>query len=128
MSLSSPVREPANPRTRERLHARLHPFPRRLNERFEQRLELAGAPEILRVPLDADAEWRVRLFDPLDHSIRRAGVDDQAIARLSDRLVVPAVDAAAAGAIQAILQHGGQPRACRDVNLVALEILGLLDR
>ena len=41
-------------------------FLRRLDEALEQRAELAGAEEILRVPLDAEAEERRRILDRFD--------------------------------------------------------------
>ena len=44
---------------------------RRLEEAFEQRPELAGAPEVLRVPLDAEAEARRRILDRLDDAVGR---------------------------------------------------------
>ena len=72
---------------------------RRLDERLEQRPELAGSPEVLRVPLHADAERGVRLLDRLDHAVGGAGADDQPVAGPADRLMMPAVDAAAAGGV-----------------------------
>ena len=46
-------------------------FLRRLEEALEQRAELAGAEEVLRVPLDAEAEARRRILDRFDDAVRR---------------------------------------------------------
>ena len=46
---------------------------RRFEEPFEQRTELAGAPEVLGVPLDAEAEARGRILDRFDDAVRRGG-------------------------------------------------------
>src|SRR5262245_25862601 len=43
----------------------------RLQESFEERTELAGAEEVLRMPLDAEAELRCGIFDRLDDAVRR---------------------------------------------------------
>ena len=43
---------------------------RRSHERFEEPSELARSPEVLRVPLHAEAEWRVGALDGFDHAIR----------------------------------------------------------
>ena len=44
-----------------------------VDEAFEQRAEFAGAPEIFRVPLDAEAEARLRIFDRFDDAVGRGG-------------------------------------------------------
>ena len=51
---------------------------RGLEEPFEQRAELAGAPEVLRMPLDAEAEARGRIFDRFDDAVGRGGRHDEA--------------------------------------------------
>ena len=48
-------------------------FLRGLNEAFEERAELTSAVEILRVPLNAEAEAARGIFDRFDHAIRRGG-------------------------------------------------------
>ena len=47
--------------------------PRGFEEPFEQRTELAGAPEVLRMPLDAEAEARRGILDRLDDAVGRRG-------------------------------------------------------
>ena len=41
------------------------------DEALEQRTELAGAPEVLRMPLDAEAERARRILDRFDHPVGR---------------------------------------------------------
>ncbi len=70
-------------------------LPRGADESVEERRELARAPEVLRVPLHADAELGVGLLDRLDHAVGRRGRRDQAGPDATDGLMVAAVDAAA---------------------------------
>ncbi len=63
-------------------------------ESFEQRAELARAPEVLRVPLDAEAEARGRILDRFDDAVGRRGGHAEARRDGLDRLMVPAVDLA----------------------------------
>ncbi len=80
------------------------------------------------MPLHADAERGVRFFDRFDHAVGGAGADDEAVAGPADRLVMPAVDAAAAGGVGSVPQHGREPASSDDLDLVAVEVLRLLDR
>jgi hypothetical protein len=66
----------------------------RADERIEQWGELSRPPEILRVPLHADAERGIRFLDPLDDLVVSDRRCDESLAQPADRLVVPAVDAA----------------------------------
>ena len=68
---------------------------RRLEKSFEQRAELAGAEEIFRMPLDAEAKARRRILDRLDHAVRRRRRRDEAGRDVLHRLMVAAVDFAA---------------------------------
>ena len=72
------------------------------DELIEQRPELPGTPEVLRMPLDADAEVGAWSLDRLDHPIRRGGADDQVAAYACDSLMVAAVHAADAGLHSAV--------------------------
>src|SRR5580765_3268622 len=65
---------------------------RRFEESFEQRAELAGAEEILRVPLDAEAEARRRILDRFDDAVGRGRRRDEPFCDVLHRLVMPAVD------------------------------------
>ena len=49
-----------------------------LDQAFEQLAELAGAPEVLGMPLHRDAERRVRLLHRLDHAVGRRRGDLEA--------------------------------------------------
>src|SRR3954468_16900681 len=70
----------------------LDPRARRFDEAREQSRELTGAPEVLGVPLHADAERRIRTLDRLDNPVRRDGGSDETRRNPADRLMVPAVD------------------------------------
>src|SRR3954467_1848787 len=74
----------------------------------EQSRKLAGAPEVLGVPLHADAERRVRALDRLDDPIRRPRRGDEARRDASRRLMVPAVDRAG-------LEIGGRSKRLREL-------------
>src|SRR5687768_2434422 len=73
---------------RSTLHVSGPSPPRRLHERIEQRPELTRFPEILRVPLDADAEPGIRLLDRFDDAVGGSRTDDEAFASPADRLVM----------------------------------------
>src|SRR5260370_27154571 len=75
----------------------------RLDETLKE-LHVQGRRRLrLRMPLDADTEpARVGRLDRLDDAVRRRGADTQAGAGLSDRLVVRAVDAQLAAAVDLI--------------------------
>ena len=53
--------------------ARAQTLARGVDERLEERREFAGPPEVFRVPLDADAELRVLLFDRFDDAVGCGG-------------------------------------------------------
>src|SRR5436190_10030770 len=63
-----------------------------LNERFEQRPELSRPPEVLRMPLYAEAEAAARILDGFDDAVRRSRRCDESFAEILRRLVMPAVD------------------------------------
>ena len=65
---------------------------RRRQEAREQALEAAGPPEVLGVPLHADAEARRRVFERFDHAVGRRGRDSSPSPSVFDRLVMAAVD------------------------------------
>ena len=74
-------------------HSALRPrFTPPLDESLEQSAELARAPEVLRMPLHADAEPGAGLFDRLDDAVWRRGGDDETRRGLLDGLMMPAVD------------------------------------
>ena len=60
----------------------------------EQAVELAGAPEILRVPLHAEAERAIGRLDRFDDAVGGGCGGDQSRAEPSDGLMMAAVDAA----------------------------------
>src|SRR5258708_6446071 len=91
-------------RTR-RMSRRLFRFCASVQESFEQRSELARSEEVLRMPLDADAEAGVRILDAFDDAVGRGRGDDEACRELPDRLVVPAVDVAGIGIAQPLAHH-----------------------
>ena len=88
------------------------------DEFLEQRSELAGPPEILRVPLHRDAEARLRPLDCFDDSVRRGGGYVEAGAGIPDCLMVAAVDMQHLAAGQLLLHHFPQSRAARDPHVV----------
>jgi hypothetical protein len=55
------------------LEARTQTLTRGVDKVLEERCELARPPEVLRVPLDADAELRALLFDCFDDAVGRRG-------------------------------------------------------
>src|SRR5437762_7068301 len=63
-----------------------------LNERFEQRPELSRPPEVLRMPLYAEAESAARILDGFDDAVGRGRRCDESFAEILGRLVMPAVD------------------------------------
>src|SRR5580704_16612505 len=81
-----------------------------LEEALEQRPELAGAPEVLRVPLDAEAETCCGIFDRLDDAVGRGRGDLEAGGYLLDGLVMTAVDLAGIGVAQPLPHEPGQQR------------------
>src|SRR6188472_2615356 len=62
-----------------------------LDQAFEELAELAGAPEILRVPLHGDAILRIGFFHRLDHAVGRGRGDLESLRDLFHRLVMAAV-------------------------------------
>src|SRR5438105_8249801 len=66
----------------------------RLNQRFEHRPEFSGSPEILRMPLHAEAEAAARVFDRFDDTVRRACRGDEPFAEIFDGLMMAAVHVA----------------------------------
>ena len=58
-----------------------------LDEPLEQAAEFSRPPEILRMPLHADAERRVRALDCFDHPVGRHGGGDEGGSDACDRLV-----------------------------------------
>src|SRR5207237_2000203 len=92
----------------------------RLNERFEHRPEFSGSPEILRMPLHAEAEAAARVFDRFDDTVRRACRGDEPFAEIFDGLMMAAVHVAririlepfTKGAVEAAA--GVQPPLVRD--------------
>src|SRR5689334_18124291 len=69
----------------------LHAFPRGCDECVEQRLELTGLPEVFRVPLNTEAERRIRDLDSFDDTIWRRRRRAQILSQSSDRLVMTAI-------------------------------------
>jgi len=61
-----------------------HPVAGGGDEGIEQRLELAGAPEILGMPLHSETECRVGRFDAFDHAVGRHGRGFQVTSEFSD--------------------------------------------
>ena len=80
------------------------------------------------MPLHAEAERGIGFFDRFDHAVGGAGADDEAVAGPADRLMMPAVDAAAAGGIRPVAEHGREPGSGHDLDVVAVVVLRLVDR
>ena len=89
-----------------------------LDQPLEQLAELAGAPEILGMPLHRDAERRVRLFHRFDDAVRRRRGDLEALGDLLHRLVMAAVDVAGLAVFHVIGEQRRQPRALRHPHFV----------
>src|SRR2546427_4855603 len=68
--------------------------PRGFDESLEERPELPRAPEVLRVPLHAEAEALRGILDGLDDAVRRGGGRDEPFAERLRRLMVTAVHGA----------------------------------
>lgn len=100
------------------------PHARGAHERVEQRPELAGPPEVLRMPLHTEAEALVRRLDRLDDAVGGRRGCDERLAQRGDGLMVPAVDAAGvAVASERALERG----ALADLHIVREGVLGQLD-
>src|SRR3970282_110445 len=82
----------------------------RLHKSLQQRSELAGSVEVLRVPLHADAKPARRILDGFDHAVRRRGRRDESFAKLLRCLMMAAVDLAALGVAPGL---ASQPRHAR---------------
>src|SRR5215831_16719328 len=96
---------------------RLRPL-RRVQETLEQRTELAGAEEILRMPLDTEAEFRGGIFNRLDDAVGRGGRRDESRRDLAHGLVVPAVDVAGVGVGQPLAHQFREERVLVDPHFV----------
>src|SRR5215213_7010303 len=100
---------------------------RRFEEAFEQGTEFAGAPEVFRVPLDAEAEARRWILDRFDDAVGRGRGDAESFGDLLHRLMMPAVRFARVGVAQALTQQAREQRVLVDPDFVR-EVVGLVRR
>src|SRR5260221_4952318 len=97
--------------TEEDASQRLAPVRSRgVDESFEQRPELAGAEEILRMPLDAEAERLRGILDGFDHAVRRRRADNEAGGDGLHRLMVAAVHLARVGVGEPLAHQAREQR------------------
>src|SRR5688572_18643919 len=106
------------------------------DELFEQRSELAGAPEILGVPLDGDAEAGTGTLDRFDDAVWRGCGNREPFGGSPDGLMMPAVDLQHLAVLQLLLhdtrkrgarRHPHLMRECvrRGIDLVAVRLIHL---
>ena len=64
---------------------------RGVHQAFEQRAELAGPVEVLRMPLHAETEAFGRIFDGFDDAVGRGRAGDEPFSERHRRLMMAAV-------------------------------------
>ena len=91
-----------------------------LHERFKQRAEFAGPPEVLRMPLHAEAETAGRILQRFDDAVRCRRGNGQPFANVLGCLMVTAVHRTRIRVLETLAQRpfeqavGGQPHVMRD--------------
>ena len=95
---------------------------------LEQRLELAGPPEVLRMPLDTQAEARDGLLDGFDDPVGCGCGDHESLSQPANRLMVATVDAAGSGGGDRRSQSLVQARSGRDAHFVGNRVPRRRDR
>src|SRR5215208_5649025 len=99
------------------------PASRRVDERIEQPAELAGPPEVFRMPLDADAEPRIRSLNRFNYTVWCGRRRDEFPAERADRLMVAAVHPAGAPGFDHAAERRMQSGLRGDLNVVSDAIL-----
>src|SRR5262249_7536753 len=95
---------------------------------LKQRRELSGPPEILRAPLHADTEQRLRLLNRLDDAVRSGGGDDEPRCGVFHGLMMPAVYGDVTVRWHAASQQHGQARGRRHGHVVRQRVFRHRDR
>src|SRR5437867_13425966 len=90
----------------------------RCEESLEQRPEFAGPPEVLRVPLHAEAEPCRRVFDRLDDAVGGGGGHSESAGDVFHRLVMPTVHLNRVAAAQALAHQVREQRSLVQPDLV----------
>ena len=89
---------------------------------FEERAKFARPPEVLRVPLDAEAEAGGGILDGFNHAVWRRGGHLKSRRHRFDCLVMTAVDLAGIRIAQPLSHQLGQQRVLVEPHLVSERI------
>jgi 23S rRNA (uracil1939-C5)-methyltransferase len=98
------------------------PLASRVHQPGEERLELTALPEVFGVPLDADAELGIGLFNRFDDPVRCGGRDDESWRGVLDRLMMTAVDGDEA-VVELWREQHGEARVRRHAHVVRDRVL-----
>ena len=98
-----------------------------LDKRLEQWSELASPPEVLGMPLHANAEAGGRTLGRFDDTVGGGCGDLEALRHMLDRLMVTAVDGTGVALVEGLLQDVPETRSFRDPDVVCDRVPGLAD-